>query len=98
MVFISLFRSLLLPRKLIIASIEIETGIPMRSSHDHVKLNSVGVRVHYNQGICQVSVCDIDSEIGEQVSDELGAKYGRKNVLFCQCDVTDYPQYEGERK
>lgn len=45
--------------------------------------------------ISQVSLCDIDSEIGEQVSDELGAKYGRKNVLFCQCDVTDYPQYEG---
>lgn len=45
--------------------------------------------------VSQVSLCDIDSEIGEQVADELGVKYGRKNVLFCQCDVTDYPQYEG---
>ncbi|VVD04923.1 unnamed protein product [Leptidea sinapis] len=42
----------------------------------------------------KVSLCDIDSEIGEHVADELGVKYGRKNVLFCQCDVTDYPQYE----
>lgn len=43
-----------------------------------------------------MSICDIDSEVGEQVADELAAKYGKKSVLFCQCDVTDYPQFEGK--
>ncbi|CAG9561423.1 unnamed protein product [Danaus chrysippus] len=59
---------------------------------------AAGIGLAYSEELlkqgAKVSLCDIDSEIGEQVADELGVKYGRKNVLFCQCDVTDYPQYE----
>ncbi|XP_077286650.1 15-hydroxyprostaglandin dehydrogenase [NAD(+)]-like [Arctopsyche grandis] len=45
------------------------------------------------QGV-KVAICDIDSDTGEQVADDLAAKHGKKNVLYCQCDVTDYLQYE----
>ncbi|CAH0584477.1 unnamed protein product [Chrysodeixis includens] len=59
---------------------------------------AAGIGLAYSQELlkqgAKVSICDIDAEIGEQVVDELGSKYGRKNVLFCRCDVTDYPQYE----
>jgi 15-hydroxyprostaglandin dehydrogenase (NAD) len=43
----------------------------------------------------QVSVCDINTEVGEQLVEQLSAKYGKGEVIFCQCDVTDYRQYEG---
>ncbi|XP_075978939.1 15-hydroxyprostaglandin dehydrogenase [NAD(+)]-like [Anticarsia gemmatalis] len=59
---------------------------------------AAGIGLAYSEELlkqgAKVSICDIDAEIGEQITDELGAKYGRKNVLFCRCDVTDYPQYE----
>ncbi|CAH2241449.1 jg15646 [Pararge aegeria aegeria] len=59
---------------------------------------AAGIGLAYSEELlkqgAKVSLCDIESDIGEQVADELGSKYGRKNVLFCQCDVTDYPQYE----
>lgn len=42
----------------------------------------------------KVSVCDINTEVGEQLVQQLSAKYGKDKVIFCQCDVTDYPQYE----
>ncbi|XP_067003612.1 15-hydroxyprostaglandin dehydrogenase [NAD(+)] [Anabrus simplex] len=42
----------------------------------------------------KVAVCDIKSESGEQLVLQLSEKYGRDKVIFCQCDVTDYPQYE----
>lgn len=45
---------------------------------------------------CKVSICDLDSDAGELVVDELGKTYGKDRVLFCHCDVTDYVQYEGE--
>lgn len=45
---------------------------------------------------CKVSICDLDSDAGELVVDELGKSYGKDRVLFCHCDVTDYVQYEGE--
>lgn len=35
-----------------------------------------------NTKLSQVSLCDIDSEIREQIAYELGVKRGRKNVLF----------------
>jgi 15-hydroxyprostaglandin dehydrogenase (NAD) len=45
--------------------------------------------------LVQVSVCDINTEVGEQLVQQMSAKYGKDKVIFCQCDVTDYPQYEG---
>ncbi|XP_071451962.1 15-hydroxyprostaglandin dehydrogenase [NAD(+)]-like [Hetaerina americana] len=42
----------------------------------------------------KVSVCDINSDAGEEVVHQLSGKYGKDNVIFCSCDVTDYPQYE----
>uniref|UniRef100_A0A7R9HAE6 15-hydroxyprostaglandin dehydrogenase [NAD(+)] n=2 Tax=Timema TaxID=61471 RepID=A0A7R9HAE6_TIMPO len=41
-----------------------------------------------------VSVCDINQDEGEQLVKQLSAKYGKDRVIFCHCDVTDYPQYE----
>lgn len=41
-----------------------------------------------------MSICDLDSDAGENATDELGAKYGKERVLFCHCDVTDYVQFE----
>lgn len=63
--------------------------------------NYVGTTIFFNYVnfatiYFQVSFCDIDSDLGEQVSDDLGAKYGRKNVIFNRLDVTDYPQFEGK--
>ncbi|KAG8222446.1 hypothetical protein J437_LFUL002181 [Ladona fulva] len=42
----------------------------------------------------KVSICDINADAGEEVVQQLSAKYGKDNVIFCLCDVTDYPQYE----
>lgn len=42
----------------------------------------------------QVSICDLDSDAGENACDVLGEKYGKDRVLFCHCDVTDYVQFE----
>ncbi|KAF7390319.1 hypothetical protein HZH68_012176 [Vespula germanica] len=46
-----------------------------------------------NQG-AKVSICDINSAEGEKLADELTVKYGKDRVIFSQCDVTDYPQFE----
>lgn len=43
---------------------------------------------------CQVSICDLDSDAGENAADQLSQTYGKDRVLFCHCDVTDYVQYE----
>lgn len=43
----------------------------------------------------QVSVCDLDMAEGEHLVKQLSLKYGKDKILFCQCDVTDYPQFEG---
>ena len=43
----------------------------------------------------QVSICDMNTDAGEQLVQQLSGKYGKDKVIFCQCDVTDYPQYEG---
>lgn len=42
----------------------------------------------------KVALCDLNSEEGEQLTEQLSIKYGQGKALFCQCDVTDYPQFE----
>ncbi|GJQ71203.1 hypothetical protein Trydic_g1100 [Trypoxylus dichotomus] len=42
---------------------------------------------------CKVSICDINSDAGEDLLHEL-SKQGQDRVIFCPCDVTDYQQYE----
>lgn len=42
----------------------------------------------------QVAICDIDEENGEKLCKQLTTKYGKERVIFCECDVTDYPQFE----
>lgn len=42
----------------------------------------------------QVSICDLDSDAGENACEELEQKFGKERVLFCHCDVTDYVQFE----
>ncbi|KAG8309973.1 hypothetical protein J6590_072741 [Homalodisca vitripennis] len=44
----------------------------------------------------EVSLCDLNSEVGEKLAEQFCTKYGQGKALFCQCDVTDYPQFEGE--
>ncbi|KAK0082769.1 hypothetical protein PV325_009852 [Microctonus aethiopoides] len=46
-----------------------------------------------NQG-AKVSICDINAEEGEKLASGLSSKHGKDRVIFCQCDVTDYPQFE----
>ncbi|XP_034945513.1 uncharacterized protein [Chelonus insularis] len=46
-----------------------------------------------NQG-AKVSICDINAEEGEKLTNLLTSKHGKDRVIFCQCDVTDYPQFE----
>ncbi|EFN88615.1 15-hydroxyprostaglandin dehydrogenase [NAD+] [Harpegnathos saltator] len=46
-----------------------------------------------NQG-AKVAICDINTEEGEKLVETLTAKYGKDRVIFSQCDVTDYPQFE----
>ncbi|XP_011302844.1 15-hydroxyprostaglandin dehydrogenase [NAD(+)] [Fopius arisanus] len=41
-----------------------------------------------------VSICDINAEEGEKLANSLMTKHGKDKVIFCQCDVTDYPQFE----
>ncbi|XP_059491063.1 15-hydroxyprostaglandin dehydrogenase [NAD(+)]-like [Neocloeon triangulifer] len=42
---------------------------------------------------CKVSICDVNSSNGDTLAQELGQKFN-KSVIFCPCDVTDYPQSE----
>ncbi|KAJ1529780.1 hypothetical protein ONE63_006526 [Megalurothrips usitatus] len=42
----------------------------------------------------KVSICDLNMAEGEHAVKQLSVKYGKDRVLFCQCDVTDYPQFE----
>lgn len=42
----------------------------------------------------KVSICDLDSDAGDNATEELGQKFGKDRVYFCHCDVTDYMQYE----
>lgn len=42
----------------------------------------------------KVTICDLDSDAGENALDELSELYGKGHVMFCHCDVTDYVQYE----
>ncbi|XP_025204123.1 15-hydroxyprostaglandin dehydrogenase [NAD(+)]-like [Melanaphis sacchari] len=42
----------------------------------------------------KVSICDINEEVGVKLADLLGAKFGNVKVIFCPCDVTDYPQFQ----
>jgi len=46
--------------------------------------------------ISQVSICDINEDVGVKLADLLGAKFGNVKVIFCPCDVTDYPQFQGK--
>ncbi|XP_066583891.1 15-hydroxyprostaglandin dehydrogenase [NAD(+)]-like [Prorops nasuta] len=46
-----------------------------------------------NQG-AKVAVCDINTEEGMDLVKSLNSKYGKDRAIFCQCDVTDYPQFE----
>lgn len=41
-----------------------------------------------------MTICDLDSDAGENACEELGQMYGKERLLFCHCDVTDYVQYE----
>lgn len=41
-----------------------------------------------------MSICDLDSDAGENACEELGQKFSKDRVLFCHCDVTDYVQFE----
>ncbi|XP_046737518.1 15-hydroxyprostaglandin dehydrogenase [NAD(+)]-like [Diprion similis] len=42
----------------------------------------------------KVSICDINVEDGEKLVEGLAARHGKDRVIFCSCDVTDYPQFE----
>jgi len=42
-----------------------------------------------------VSICDINEDVGVKLADLLSAKFGKEKVIFCPCDVTDYPQFQG---
>ncbi|XP_011499188.1 PREDICTED: 15-hydroxyprostaglandin dehydrogenase [NAD(+)]-like [Ceratosolen solmsi marchali] len=46
-----------------------------------------------NQG-AKVSICDINVEEGEKLYHSLASRHGKDKVIFCKCDVTDYPQFE----
>ncbi|XP_045464633.1 15-hydroxyprostaglandin dehydrogenase [NAD(+)]-like [Harmonia axyridis] len=46
----------------------------------------------FKQG-CKVSICDINTDEGEELLHQL-SKIARDRVIFCPCDVTDYPQFE----
>ncbi|KAL0107564.1 hypothetical protein PUN28_014703 [Cardiocondyla obscurior] len=46
-----------------------------------------------NQG-AKVAICDINTEEGDKLVESLTTKYGKGRVIFSQCDVTDYPQFE----
>lgn len=42
----------------------------------------------------KVAICDVDEENGEKLSRQITGKYGKERAIFCECDVTDYPQFE----
>ncbi|XP_024937089.1 15-hydroxyprostaglandin dehydrogenase [NAD(+)] [Cephus cinctus] len=42
----------------------------------------------------KVSLCDINTEKGEKLLESLVVRHGKDRVIFCQCDVTDYLQFE----
>lgn len=42
----------------------------------------------------KVSICDLDSDAGENAQKYLSETFGKDRILFCHCDVTDYVQYE----
>lgn len=42
----------------------------------------------------RVSICDLDSDAGENAQKYLSETFGKDKILFCHCDVTDYVQYE----
>ncbi|XP_075225631.1 15-hydroxyprostaglandin dehydrogenase [NAD(+)]-like [Lycorma delicatula] len=42
----------------------------------------------------KVAICDLDVDQGEKLVEDFSLKYGQGKALFCQCDVTDYPQFE----
>ncbi|XP_063920465.1 15-hydroxyprostaglandin dehydrogenase [NAD(+)]-like [Zophobas morio] len=42
---------------------------------------------------CKVSICDINTDAGEDLLHQL-SKTAKDRVIFCPCDVTDYPQFE----
>lgn len=42
---------------------------------------------------CKVSICDINTEAGEELLRNLSKQY-KDRVIFFSCDVTDYPQFE----
>ncbi|CAD1474073.1 unnamed protein product, partial [Heterotrigona itama] len=46
-----------------------------------------------NEG-AMVSICDINTVEGEKLAETLSTEYGKDRVIFCQCDVTDYSQFE----
>ena len=41
-----------------------------------------------------MAICDINEKDGELLCKHLTGKYGRDKVIFCECDVTDYTQFE----
>lgn len=41
-----------------------------------------------------MSICDLDSDAGENAQKFLSETFGKDRILFCHCDVTDYVQYE----
>ncbi|XP_070499395.1 15-hydroxyprostaglandin dehydrogenase [NAD(+)]-like [Chironomus tepperi] len=41
-----------------------------------------------------ISIFDLDSDSGELCCAELQQQFGKKRVIFCHCDVTDYTQFE----
>jgi hypothetical protein len=43
-----------------------------------------------------VAICDIDSELGQRILQELKEKYGPGRVIFIQVDVRNYQQFEGD--
>lgn len=45
----------------------------------------------------KVSICDIKTDAGEELCQQL-SKQSKDRVIFCVCDVTDYPQFEGISK
>ncbi|XP_026464879.1 15-hydroxyprostaglandin dehydrogenase [NAD(+)]-like [Ctenocephalides felis] len=42
----------------------------------------------------KVSICDLDLDAGDELVEQLKEIYGQESAIFCQCDVTDYPQFE----
>ncbi|KAK6645466.1 hypothetical protein RUM43_001743 [Polyplax serrata] len=42
----------------------------------------------------RVAICDINEQEGERLCKELCSKYGKEKAIFCECDVTDYTQFE----